>query len=325
MELETPLLVPSFSSKGFKFRKKNGKLYSEALDFINPTGYALKDVALISAYDLKYSYMKPPSSRHAYNPELFIIDSGGFETIEGTDFSDVYQYPVKPETWTKELYIEELEKWNRSRYPIVLVSYDNGLENRRNLSKQISDAHELFERFPDCLFTFLIKATKKNAYLNIPEIILNVEKLKDFPIIGVTEKELGASILIRMQNIAKLRLALDAANIKNPIHIFGSLDPITSSLYFISGAEIFDGLTWLRYSYHNGVSIYGHNKYALDFKISEKDNLLRGLLFVDNLMKLRTLQHEMRAYAKNGEDITKFTLNTDAIKKGRDQLMESLI
>ncbi len=49
-----------------------------------------------------------------------------------------------------------------------------------------------------------------------------------------------------MQNIAKLRKALDKAGLNIPLHVFGSLDTVTTPLYFLAGADIFDGLTWLR-------------------------------------------------------------------------------
>jgi|SRR6185312_11894747 len=322
--LNTPLLVPSFSSKGFRFRKNKGKVFSEALDFINPTANALKEIALISAYDLKYQHMKPPSANYPYYPDLLIIDSGGFETLEGTDFSDVYQFPNKSKKWTKELYIQELNKWNRVRYPVIIVSYDNGGDKRRSLSKQIDDARKLFTKFPDCLHTFLIKGIRKNEFLNVEEILANIQELTGFSIIGLTEKELGESILVRMNNIARIRMALDNANIKAPIHIFGSLDPLTSVLYFISGAEIFDGLTWLRYSYYNGLAIYGHNRYAVDSRISEKDDLLRALYFIDNLVYLRRLQLEMKSYVNHAEDTSMFTLNSDVIKIAKEHLTVSL-
>jgi hypothetical protein len=41
-----------------------------------------------------------------------------------------------------------------------------------------------------------------------------------------------------MLNIAKLPLALDQAGMRKiPLHIFGALDPLSSALYFMAGAE----------------------------------------------------------------------------------------
>jgi len=52
---------------------------------------------------------------------------------------------------------------------------------------------------------------------------------------------------------------MNAAGVDIPIHIFGSLDPLTTILYFLAGAEIFDGLTWLRFGYHAGKTLYYQN------------------------------------------------------------------
>ena len=49
-----------------------------------------------------------------------------------------------------------------------------------------------------------------------------MDSLRDFDVIGFTEKEIGNSVLDRMNNIAKLRIAMRKANINKPIHIFGS-------------------------------------------------------------------------------------------------------
>jgi len=87
--------------------------------------------------------------------------------------------------------------------------------------------------------------TTNQRFLQVPAIVENIRALADFDIIGLTEKEVGSSIFDRMQNIATIRLALDKAGMEIPIHVFGSLDTITTPMYFLAGADIFDGLTWL--------------------------------------------------------------------------------
>jgi len=78
-------------------------------------------------------------------------------------------------------------------------------------------------------------------------------------VVGLTEKELGDSVFGAMTKIARLRTQMNAAGVAIPIHIFGSLDALTTVLYFLAGAEIFDGLTWLRFGYHEGKTIYSQN------------------------------------------------------------------
>jgi hypothetical protein len=60
----TPLLIPSFSSKGFPDIDKIIKYSSELIE----------GVALISAYDLHYGKIKPPFDF----PSLIFLDSGGY-------------------------------------------------------------------------------------------------------------------------------------------------------------------------------------------------------------------------------------------------------
>src|SRR5437762_1985645 len=60
------------------------------------------------------------------------------------------------------------------------------------------------------------------------------------------EQELGRSILERARNIARIRRALVEIGNDLPIHIFGCLDPGLVRYYAMAGADIFDGLQWLR-------------------------------------------------------------------------------
>ena len=93
--------------------------------------------------------------------------------------------------------------------------------------------------------------------MSVEDIVANVSTIGRFHILGITEKELGDSMIERMDNIARIRLALDDAGLQRvAMHIFGGLDPITVSLYFLAGAEIFDGLTWLRFGFNGGAALY---------------------------------------------------------------------
>ena len=49
-----------------------------------------------------------------------------------------------------------------------------------------------------------------------------------------------------------------------PIHVWGGLDPISTPLYFFAGADIFDGVSWLRYAYYNGVAICSESHCVLN-------------------------------------------------------------
>lgn len=292
--LETPLLVPSFSSKGFGFDAEEKSQIKEIFSVVSEY---LTDIMLISAYDIAYEHLE---LHERAITELTIVDSGGYEISDLYDLSAVYRYPTQPSEWTIELLRRVYDTWPE-HIPAAFVSYDHP-EDRRPLQEQIEAARSLFSHYPRQLHTLLIKPeTKTQRYVKMTNIIAGVEALRDFDIVGLTEKELGSSILERMMNIAAIRIAMDDAGSNNvPIHIFGSLDPITSVLYFLAGAEVFDGLTWLRYGY-DGVASYQCNYGALQIGIDRHDDFIRAKTMQENLSYLTELTHQMRKYLLEGD------------------------
>lgn len=137
----------------------------------------------------------------------------------------------------------------------------------------------------------------------INSIVDRAAQLRNFTAIGMTEKECGSSFLQRLENIARLRTALDEAEIKAPIHIFGSLDAFTTPLYFLAGAEIFDGLTWLRFGYHGGATVYGQNYAALrELDWLRRDTQdLTSAMWKNNYYYLQSLRDKMISFAKSGD------------------------
>ena len=97
--IETPLLVPSFSSK-------------DLLD-IAPVFEALipsiTESFLISDYDVAHGLIKPPLSPVA---EILFLDSGGYEVSKDYDIMD----PLYP--------VPESKEWNVEKYLEVLTSFE---------------------------------------------------------------------------------------------------------------------------------------------------------------------------------------------------------
>jgi len=168
--------------------------------------------------------------------------------------------------------------------------------------QQIADAKTLFSKYPNFASNFLIKPeTEDQKYIQIDNVINCIRNLTSFTIIGVTEKELGKSILERMKRIRLIRESLDKIGVSSPIHIFGSLDPITSILYFLAGAEIFDGLTWLKYSYFNNAAIYNSNFGVLNSElgINVSDSRVKSLAITKNIYYLEQIKYVMKDYVKD--------------------------
>lgn len=301
--IKTPLLVPSFSSKGLSMNRKS---VSEANEIIKATQEAIIEAFLISAYDLSHRHI---IYDFEYTPEIIIIDSGGYETSEEFDLSATWRYQSAVKKWSIDQYRKELDSWPQ-HVPAIIVSFDN----RVDFGEQIQSAKELFNAYPNHLHDFLLKPDLPDKpFLELDILTPHTKELCEFAIIGVTEKELGNSLLERMLAIAQLRKLLNSHDISAPIHVFGSLDPITSSLYFLAGAEIFDGLTWIKYSYIDGRAIYYQNYTAIK-GIHVREDRAKAKSLIDNIYFLQELQNQMRVFLHT-EDFSKFGSNADLLRE----------
>jgi hypothetical protein len=284
---ETPLMLPSFSSKGFPQIAKIMKLMGEFI-----TG-----PILVSAYDI---YHKEITHKITFS-ELIFLDSGGYEARYDHDLSEAYGKLHKPKPWNRRFHESALRNWS-SKWPTIAVTYDSPAQFQ-NLSQQIKAGKESKGSHPKFLWELLLKPeTKKDKFIGMEKVIKHVQQLRDFAVIGMTEKEIDDSLFGAMTKIARLRIAMDAADVRAPIHIFGSLDPLTSMLYFISGAEIFDGLTWLRFGYHEGRTMYAQNYAAIHDSegIRRKNTDQSYEMWKNNYYYLEKLRTQMVNYIRTG-------------------------
>src|SRR5579884_1115566 len=106
VSIETPLLVPSFSSKGFRVTKDTSEVH-EALEM---TSEWLTETMLISAYDLAHGHIPRPEDLPA-TPELILVDSGGYEMRIEHDMSTAVHWPHVPLPWDEDRYRGVLDAW----------------------------------------------------------------------------------------------------------------------------------------------------------------------------------------------------------------------
>src|SRR4051812_12674802 len=113
--IDLPLLVPAFSSKGFKFIETKSKAkprrYSEVAYELAEFGRRPADVVLISAYDWHYRYYCAPDlagspMAHLRNVRVALLDSGGYELASDFDSTEPRVVAHKPETFSEKGYIE---------------------------------------------------------------------------------------------------------------------------------------------------------------------------------------------------------------------------
>ena len=285
----TPLLVPSFSSKAVP----------DVRTLFTALQPSITESFLISAYDVYYHNMEIPSGAPA---EVLFFDSGGYEVSRDHDQVDpVYRIP-EPKCWTHDRF-EKVIGQLTTVMPCFVTAFDHP-EIRQPLSSQLDSALEFFRDFPQFGREILIKPEKAGErLLNLPATLAQVHRFNEFDVIGVTEVELGDSVMDRMENIARLRLAMDLREVNRPLHVFGSLDPVSTPLYFLSGADIFDGLSWLRLAYSNDLAIYHRNRIPLEFGPAERES--RGLMrsYEQNLYYLAfTLTARLKKYLIDGDE-----------------------
>lgn len=304
----TPLLVPSFSSKGFPEMKKILTLMREFI-----TG-----AVLVSAYDEHYGFF---TSQNLTFPNVIFLDSGGYEARVEHDLSESYGQDYKPKNWKVYDHRCVIKNW-KSNIPTILVSYDSPAKHSR-IELQVRSALKLKDDFPQFPHELLIKPEHKRELLEIGDILPKVLKdLGGFAAVGFTEYELDEKIIGRMLKIAQARKILDEAGIDIPIHIFGSLDTFSTALYFLSGAEIFDGLTWLRFGFFNGQTIYKHNYGAMKNVngLLRKAEDLSHSMWKDNYYYLEALREQMRNFITRGGDYMAFLYINKDLEDAMHQL-----
>ena len=288
VNVKTPLLVPSFSSKAML---DVDRLFEE----LSPS---ITESFLISAYDLHYNFIQLPTCELA---EVVFLDSGGYEAAKDHDKMDPLYDAGQTNAWTIEDYRSLLETVALIM-PTFVTAFDHPAE-RRPIEEQVRIAVETFKAFPCVGREILFKPeTNDQRFIPIRNLIAQIPCFSQFDIIGITEMELGGSTLDRMANIARLRIAMNNEDVDVPLHIFGSLDPVCTPLYFLAGADIFDGLSWVRFSYREDMAVYHKNHIPLQFGIKDSDELSLARSYDANLHSLSELKTRLMRYLLDGDE-----------------------
>jgi hypothetical protein len=308
VSLRTPLIVPSFSSRVDEVEKP----FKASQEFLD-------GAFLVSAFDIAKGLIGPPFDF----AEAVFLDSGGYEIGPGSDLSDVSSGPrVTPPEWTTEQHQEVVSNWTVP-VPTIVITYDHP-KIRVPVAEQILRGKALSLPNENCLRELLIKPeTPYQNFVKLDSIVANVRDLFPFRVVGVTEKEIGNSVLDRMVNIARIRLALNNVGLNIPIHIFGSLDSITTLYYFVAGADIFDGLTWLRYAFKDGHTIYRQDYGISDLGITTKAPKVDALCWSKNHQYMREMELEMRRFL-NAHDFGAFRFHGPQLKAAFESVQEEL-
>ncbi|MHC5057065.1 MAG: hypothetical protein ACYTKD_20500 [Planctomycetota bacterium] len=277
-------MVPAFSSKGFpKIRLEAAAIFAE-LEL---------DSVLVSAYDVYHGHMVVPVDFAG----IIFLDSGGYEVQKEHEPLDWRHSPHSPDSWNSYSHLDIVDSWPEE-LTTILISYDHP-SRRSPLADQVDVARELFARCPERPSEILLKPEcLSDVYLDIAGIASQVDLLRGFDVIGITEKELGKSVKERVLNIHRLRKAMTTAGIDSPIHVLGSLDTLVTPLYFLAGADIFDGLSWLRFHFVDGQATYALPSGAAAFGTDCDLEVVKWAVRERNVYYLADRQLELRRFAR---------------------------
>lgn len=292
LDISTPLLVPSFSSRGFP----------EAATIQRNIAAYLPAAVLISCYDLHYGLIDFDDVSN-----VVFLDSGGYEASPFPDIPADQPPSAAAQAWDRERYLATLRN-ARDLSTSIIVSYDNpGL----SIIDQVNHSTADFLEFDSAATDLLLKPSNADV-VDLNEVERNITSLDSFDILGVTEDELGGTIAERLRNVASLRDSLSKHGMTMPIHIFGCLDPASAWLYFLCGADIFDGLSWLRYAFTENNALY-RNTWAIlegEFHLADRDLAYRS--YLRNIEILGVLQRKMGRYAE-APDLSLVSMSKDVM------------
>ncbi len=257
---------------------------------------------LVSLFDLHYhltgSAAPTPTAVNAGSPRW--VDSGVYETGAPAEPWDL-DAPEARRPWSADLYVETANSCVRPGD--VVVSLD---DYSLPVADQITTGWRMFDRItvPDILRCLLLHPRGV-----MPEdVVAAIAKTAaDTDIVGVTEKDIGPPWYAATSYIRRLRTALDDAfSHYVPIHVFGCFDPMTIPYLFFAGADVFDGLAWMRYFFRDG-----HAHHAKEYEYTLRPTALlrprevaRALL-AHNVEELERLRADLRYAALTG-DVTQF-------------------
>lgn len=308
--VQTPLVVPSFSSKGFGLEAEEQPVRTEVSPLLGELIDQMSRSFLVSAYDLHHrllevgdNFADPDwSASPLSKTELLFIDSGGYEVTQGADAGEVVQDLSRPRPWNPDLYGQLLDRLPDAAENCAAVGWDMPGES---YEVQVTAAQDFLAQRAKVAPVALLKPPVKDGVHNFPWLEPVASRLGFFSVVGVTEHELGDTLLKRVIAVMELRDRLvHAGHAKMPIHIFGALDPLYVPLYFAAGADIFDGLTWLRYAYWHGLAVHVEQAPLLNKQAHLRDDVRRWTVAASNLTQLGLLRTNLMRFVSEGEDWT---------------------
>lgn len=224
--LQSPFFFPSISSIQAEYA-----VY-DYFQLIRKTSYP---ALLISAYDLYHhekraNFVKEISAL-SQNSFFVLMDSGHYEASWRAD-----------KTWTFNKFQEILKDADMD----LCFSFDVYYNGKKKIPEHVKEIIE---------YTAMTGGKQKSGITipiihgtsqNLPSVVSKVVEGINPEIIGITERELGYSLLERASNLKLIRQELNKMKRDIAIHLLGTGNPASLLIYSLCGANFFDALEWCK-------------------------------------------------------------------------------
>jgi hypothetical protein len=265
----------------------------------------MTEALLVSAYDLHHGLL-PDHDRllgpeHAHTlygtPTLLVVDSGGYELSDTFESGEIGRGAREKQPFGRAEFEALVDRLPRDRDQLV-ATYDRPDPERPSYRQQREAAQQFAADRRYLKVDFLLKPPAGDRFVEPAKLTPHAGDLRGFDVIGVTEKELGDTVLDRLVCLAELRQLLDVSGAETvPLHVFGALDPVLTPLYFMAGGEIFDGLSWLRYAYHEDTAMHPDELAVLTANIEAIQARRDAQRHLSNLRQLGRLKLALERWA----------------------------
>ena len=225
--IKSPFFFPSVSSIQTSY-----DVY-DYFTLIQKTSYP---AFLVSAYDLYYHPM-----RARFTKEISKLSQNGFTVLLDSGHYEAYWRSDKK--WT----FDKLKKILKGTEADLYFSFDVFYDEKKNRPK---------EHVKETIKYAAMTAGAQRYGITIPiihgvpknftDIVKKVVKGISPEIIGITERELGDSLLERASNLGLIRKELDKTGKNVAIHLLGTGNTTSLLVYFLCGADFFDALEWCK-------------------------------------------------------------------------------
>lgn len=286
-ELETPFFFPSISSI------RTNRTVNEYFNILIKSSYP---GFLISAYDIYHSDDRDSLIKNVLgitNRGIFtLLDSGNYEAF-----------------WNKdtEWDIKKLESVLNDITVDLCFSFDVYRRDDKDIDAHVNETIENSLITTSMMSYGTVVPLIHSEPKDFGEIVRKVVESIYPEIIGITERDLGSSLLERAKTLKIIRDELSKIDVGIPIHLLGTGNPISLLVYTLCGADIFDGLEWCKCVANPATGHLHHftHKELVDCNCeacNSKDDSYEFQTICHNLIFYRSFMGEIRQAIEDGHE-----------------------